>query len=726
MDDKNESFFVVVYNDLNQPVVATFTRGGSGVTGVSNETLLGSKEGRNWVATKERGTIMVSHVFENPRLTRYARDCRFSFASPSPGVRVERGHRAWTENPLIVSMNKVAPHAPWQIFKDSKTAFQPRIDNMPDESRSPYVKKLSGKKWSFHFASSPEDAPPVRVKKGQVDLHDGALEPVMESSKNMGFEINKKTWTSIEVPLSWEMDQGNDGKPIYTNLKYPFECEPPLIRARAGPKQDHERRTLFNVGSYQTSFKVPKDWKDRRVIIHFGGIDSCAFVFLNGMFVGYTQGSRLPSEFDITDKINSNTKNNILSVRVHRFCDGSYLEDQDHWWLSGIHRDVFLLSKPMASCIFDYVITPEKSIDDSSWNLHVDTRVDVGYLDKDEDIAPDVSLRATMRGPFLVQDVENARFEPKNPREFSLGKKKKLISCEWEDEDGVVNEYAEGPTHFSTHLGRCDTKFTSLKKIKEWTPETPYLYTVVLELLDTKSKQVLDVESCRVGFRQVVLSKQGQLLLNGVPAMIRGVNRHDHDDTRGKAVTRESMLQDVKLMKQLNFNALRTCHYPNSPYLLDLCDVLGLWVVDEANIETHGLDFGMMTNALTNSVCWQHAYMERFRRMLIRDRNHASIVIWSLGNESGYGHNHDVMYVCNIIFSRFWRTRRSRFFSLSLSHSRLFIYPLTHLSHLPTHLQPLIHYQVRLGKKNRPNQSCAVRIVRWRPRHRYHMSNVLG
>ena len=278
--NQTKDYFVVVYNDLDQPVVTTFTRGGSGLTGggSENETLLGVKErafffqpgdsrdltwitkdGRNWIATKERGTILVSKALENPCYTRYARDCRFSFANPSSSIRVERNHRAFTENPLMVSMNKVAPHAPWQIFDKAKDALEPRIDNMPDESRSSYVRKLSGKEWSFHFAASPEDAPPVRVvDTEQTELYDGALEPIMKStsSAKVGFEIKKKTWTSIEVPMSWEMDDRNEGLPIYTNLKYPFECEPPLIRARSGPKQDHETRTLFNVGSYQTSFSV--------------------------------------------------------------------------------------------------------------------------------------------------------------------------------------------------------------------------------------------------------------------------------------------------------------------------------------------------------------------------------------------------------------------------------------------------------------------------------------
>lgn len=401
-----------------------------------------------------------------------------------------------------------------------------------------------------------------------------------------GFDASQ--WNDIKVPSCWEM-QGY-GYPIYTNVPYPFPFTPPFI-SRNNP-----------VGSYVRTFSVPSGWKDGRVILHFGGVYSGHQVWVNGVEVGYSEDSCLPSEFDITDFLKDG--DNVLSVRVFKWTDGSYLEDADHWRMAGIHRDVMLKWRP----------------DISICDFGVRTKLDAEYKDADLLVRPsvDVYAGADYEGWQVVANL----YDPSGavvggPMDITV---REIVKEGYPQRDnvffGLLEQHIENPA--------------------KWTAETPVLYTLVLSLLD-KDSNLVEARSCKVGFRDVRVVGS-QFLVNGVPVKLNGVNRHDHSEFGGKTVTREEMELDVRLMKQFNFNSVRTSHYPNDPYFLDLCDRYGLYVMGETNLETHAVG-----GRLSNDYTWITPFLERVTRMVQRDRNHPSIVIWSLGNESGCGPNHAAM-----------------------------------------------------------------------------------
>ena len=420
--------------------------------------------------------------------------------------------------------------------------------------------------WKFHFAEDVTSAP--------------------DNFQAPGYDVSK--WADIEVPSCWEM-QGF-GYPIYTNTVYPFKFEPPFI-TRDNP-----------VGSYVRTFTVPEGWDAGHVILHFGGVYSGHQVWVNGIEVGYSEDSCLPSEFDITSCLKKGE--NTLAVKVWKWTDGSYLEDADHWRMAGIHREVMLLYRPSVS------------IDDFA----VRTVFKNGYEDAELWVRPSVSVD-----------------KGSNIRDW-------VISAKLYDADGaqvgepmavnadvvVTDKYPQRDNVFWPFMVQ---KF---ENVSTWTAETPYLYTLVLTLSDAEGRCV-EARSCKVGFRDVRLDGQ-KLLVNGVPVKLYGVNRHDHSEFGGKCVTREEIEADVRMMKQFNFNSVRTSHYPNDPYFLDLCDEYGLYVIDESNLETHGEG-----GKLSNDPTWSNAFLERAVRMVMRDRNHPSIIFWSLGNESGMGPNHAAM-----------------------------------------------------------------------------------
>ena len=423
--------------------------------------------------------------------------------------------------------------------------------------------------WDFHFAVKPGDAP--------MDFYKSKV----------------KGWDSIEVPSNWEM-KGYD-IPIYKSAVYPFRpVNPPNVP-----------RDYNAVGSYQRTFTIPDEWKGMNISLHFGGVSSAYKVWLNGMFLGYAEDSFLPSEFNITPYLTSGE--NILSVQVIRWSDGSYLEDQDHWRMSGIQREVLLLAEPKLR-IADF---------------HYQVKLDKDYRDAILSIRP---------------RVENLTGEEV---------KTYTISAQLFSDDGtpVLRDRLERPVSelLNEIYPRLDNvKFGFLEAMvanpRKWSDEDPYLYTLVLSLEDSLGN-ILEAKSCKVGFRSVEFSeKDSKLLINGKVTYLYGVNRHDHHPTRGKALTREDILEDVKTIRQFNFNCIRTSHYPNDPYFYDLCDEYGIYVIDEANLETHGLG-----GKLSNDPLWTHAHMERAVRMVERDKNHPSVIIWSLGNEAGRGPSHAAM-----------------------------------------------------------------------------------
>jgi beta-galactosidase/beta-glucuronidase len=457
------------------------------------------------------------------------------------------------ENPQVVGRHKEPAHVPLVPYPVAEAALA------GDRNRSPYFRLLNGD-WEFHWSPNPASAPADFYREGFADA-----------------------WDMIAVPGNWQL-QGY-GVPMYTNVQYPF----PIDDLPRVPHDDNP------VGSYRRHFTIPDSWDGRQIFLLFDGVDSAFYLWVNGEMVGYSQGSRLPAEFNVTPY--ARVGDNTLAVQVYRWSDGSYLEDQDHWRLSGIYRDVYLVSVPPVH-VRDVWVRTELDGDyrDAVLKLSVQVR---NYRDQDA-------------GDYVVEvELIDTRAN------LQICKSAREIFVRAGDEVTLELEQAVADP-------------------EKWSAEHPYLYTLLITLRDPGG-DVLEVQSCRVGFRQVEL-KDGQMLVNGVPILINGVNRHEHDPDWGKAVTVDSMVADIRLMKHFNVNAVRTSHYPNDPRWYDLCDEYGLYVFDEANIESHGV-----WDRLTKDPEWKTAFMERMVRMVERDKDHPSIIVWSLGNESGYGPNHEAI-----------------------------------------------------------------------------------
>ncbi|MFQ3175052.1 MAG: beta-galactosidase [Psychromonas sp.] len=461
--------------------------------------------------------------------------------------------RDW-ENHEVTHQHVVQAHAPLHAFHSKQAALE--------HQDSEFQQLLNGQ-WRFQLFAKPEAVPNHCI---EIDFDDSA-------------------WSDITVPGNWQL-QGYD-KPIYTNVKYPFADNPPFVPA------DNP------TGVYRLNFTLPTAWEERKNTVIFDGVNSAFHLWCNGIWVGYSQDSRLPAEFDLSGHLQ--TGENQLTVMVLRWSDGSYLEDQDMWWLSGIFRDVSLLSKPLIS-IRDITVSTDLDACFNNGSLNV-----VTYLSEQcREYTAQIQLFDAQCQP--VTELVSAPFG------------ERII-----DEKGAANDRAEHKI--------------ALQSPHKWSAESPYLYRVVISLLNNEG-EVVDSEAYQVGFRVVEISN-GQLKLNGEALLIRGVNRHEHHPEKGHALSYDDMLIDIKLLKQNNFNAVRTAHYPNHPLWYELCDQYGLYVVDEANLETHG-QFPM--SRLSNDLSWLNAYMRRMTRMVERDKNHPSIIIWSLGNESGLGHHHHAMY----------------------------------------------------------------------------------
>ena len=418
-------------------------------------------------------------------------------------------------------------------------------------------------------------------------------------------DFNDKDWVGFPVPANWEVN--GYGTPIYVSAGYPFKIDPPRVMGE--PKVDYTTYKERNpVGQYRRSFQLPAGWEARgQTLLRFEGVMSAFYVWINGERVGYSQGSMEPSEFNITNYLHAGE--NQIALEVYRYSDGSYLEDQDFWRFGGIHRSIHLLHTPDIR-IRDYAVrTLPVSTDYQDFILQIDTQFSVyrGMTGKGttlQGVLKDASGReiATLKG-----DVEDI--------------------LDLEHKAGRMNEWY--PQRGPRKLGRMSA---TIKSPKRWTAETPYLYKLHLTLLTAEGEVIEQVEQS-VGFRSVEI-RNGQLLVNGAPVRFRGVNRHEHDPRTARVMSEERMLQDILLMKQANINAVRTSHYPNVSRWYELCDSLGLYVMDEADIEEHGL-----RGTLASTPDWHAAFLDRAVRMAERDKNHPSIVMWSMGNESGYGPN---------------------------------------------------------------------------------------
>ncbi len=463
---------------------------------------------------------------------------------------------AW-ENPELTSLNKLPPRATFTHFATVKQALT------RDPNKSPRVLPLNGQ-WQFRCEATPEDA--LRFTEG------AAFTAAAE-------------WGVIQVPGNLQT-QGY-GKPHYANVQMPWPHEPPHVPA-ANP-----------TGVYRRTFTVPSTWSDQRVIIHFGGATSVLAVYVNGIAVGLSKDSCLPAEFDITAAVRLGEENELVAL-VIQWSDASFIEDQDQWWLSGLHREVFLYTTPK-TFIADVHARPALAADLRSATL-------------------DVSLHIGITGAGPIPQGVTAEAQLLDPKGRPVFKKALT---------GALNVPAKRHCNQHDRL-RIDLR-ADITRPQLWSHETPALYTLVVTL---KTPDGTSHTSTRIGFRRIEI-RDRDLLINGKRVLIKGVNRHDHHPDFAKAVPYETLVQDVTLMKQFNFNAVRTSHYPNDPRWLDLCDEHGLYVIDEANIESH--DFH---NSLCKDPRFATAWLDRAMRMVVRDKNHPSIIFWSLGNESGYGPNH--------------------------------------------------------------------------------------
>lgn len=483
----------------------------------------------------------------------------------------EKEPRDW-ENPGVFQINRVDQHATMISFNDEAGALDGQ------KSGSPNYLSLDGK-WKFNFVNTPGERP-YWFFKDDYDIRD---------------------WKEIDVPSNWQME-GYD-VPVYTNIPFPFVMYRQIygIREKKFDQQASGRSEKIvppfvthdwnPVGSYKRYFKIPSDWKDKEVFLHFGAVSSAFYVWVNEQLVGYNEDSKTPAEFNITEFVKKG--NNSLAVEVYRWCDGSYLEDQDFWRLSGIQRSVFLHARPR-TYINDFFANGD---------------LEQNYIDGKLDL--NVSLKAPAD--------EDRRFV------ISTSLYDDSLIVMTENKDVVFNG------------GEAEVSFIQkYPAIKRWSAEKPDLYTLVISLLD-ENKNIIESVSSKVGFRKVEI-RNSQLLINGVAVYLKGTNMHEHHDVEGHVVDEATILKDIRLMKSNNINAVRTSHYPQQELWYEMCDKYGLYLVDEANIESHGTGYNKDVT-LADKPEWAASHLDRMKSMVERDKNHPSVIIWSLGNEAGDGHN---------------------------------------------------------------------------------------
>jgi len=466
------------------------------------------------------------------------------------------------ENQSIVAINKLAPHASFFGFESETKAMEGKMYN------SDFCQLLNGN-WKFNWAKNPAERPVDFYKKNYDDLN----------------------WKTIPVPANWQLH--GYGYPIYVNTRYPF-ADPrfPFTDMGKDPNPPQVPKDYNPVGSYKTTFQIPEEWDGRRTILHFGAVSSAMYIWVNGKKVGYSQGSKTPAEFDITNYIKPG--NNSLDVEVYQWSDGSYLECQDFWRISGITRDVYVYS------------TPKTRIQDLWIKAGLVNNYTHGDFSLDIELRADQSIKTTVEVALL-------------DRNSTIYSEKKSIAI------------SEKTTAMFQKV---------FPEIKQWNAEIPNLYTLIIVLKDNQDK-VLQATSRKVGFRTSEV-KNGQFFVNGKPVYLKGVNLHEHHDKTGHVIDEKTMMKDIELMKQYNINAVRTSHYPQPERFYELCDKYGIYIIDEANIESHGM--GYDEKSLAKDPTWGSAHLERAQRMVERDKNHACVIIWSMGNEAGNGVNFQETY----------------------------------------------------------------------------------
>lgn len=459
--------------------------------------------------------------------------------------------KPWWLDPEVNEVNTMAPRAAFFAYETENLA------KADQKARSERYLSLEGK-WKFNFSKDHDKAP--------RDFY--------------SLKYDDSQWTDFPVPGILELNGYGDA--IYSNNGYPwrtqFRPEPPFV----------EERNNYT-GSYRKMVTVPADWKGERIYLHVGSATSNLMVWVNGKFVGYSEDSKVSAEFDLTKYLTPG-KENLIAMQVMRWCDGSYLEDQDFWRFTGIAREVYLYARPQAH-IADLFITPD-----------------------------------------LVNNYQDGTLEVKLN---AVGAKGETVMFSLKDKEG--KEVAAQTAKVGGN-GEVKVNF-NVKNPLKWTAETPNLYTLYTTLMD--GKQVAEVVPQRVGFRKVEI-KNAQVLVNGQPVLFKGANRHELDPVTGYVVSMDRMLEDIRVMKELNINAVRTCHYPNDPRWYELCDIYGIYMVAEANIESHGMGYGDKTFA--KEPTYEKAHLERNESNIKIYKNHPSIIFWSVGNEAGYGPNFEKAY----------------------------------------------------------------------------------
>jgi beta-galactosidase/beta-glucuronidase len=480
------------------------------------------------------------------------------------------------QNPQLIERSKARARASYIPYPDQESALTAN----PQDS-SLYL-SLNGD-WRFSLSKNPANTP----------------------DKFFDNNLDDTGWKLLPVPSNWQM-HGFD-KPIYTNVQYPFPLkEYPLV-----PEDDNP------TGLYRHQFNIPADWiEEKQIFIVFEGVDSAFHLWINGQEAGYSQDSRITAEFDITSLVSEGE--NRVALQVYRWSDGSLLEDQDFFRLSGVYRDVYLIARPQIY-IRDFFIKAEPS--ESSSDGIIEITADIH--NSTYEVADKIKLLADL-------------FDESGSPVFSDSIQLWTIASVTQD---FAGRRSQEPRSELSIDPRFEVKFRTEKTIddpKNWSAEEPNLYQLVLTLVDGENN-VLEVVTSKVGFRKVKI-ENGQFFVNGKPVIFKGVNRHEHHPVTGHAVSMESMVEDILIMKQHNINAVRTSHYPNDPVWYDLCDRYGLYVMDEANLESHGI-----WDIPSKDPIWTNAFLARAIGMVERDKNHPCVVTWSMGNEAGYGPNHAAM-----------------------------------------------------------------------------------
>jgi len=471
-------------------------------------------------------------------------------------------YKYYIENELMIGENKLAPHSSFTSFTSKKNVLN---------KQSKFYKSLDGK-WNFNWVKNPKERP--------------------INFMNPSFDVS--SWNQINVPSNWEIE--GYGVPIYANHQYEFADykamiaeDMELVEIRY-PKNPGDVPDDYNpVGSYRRNFIIDKSWSEKEVFLHIGAMKSGGFVWLNGKYIGYSQGSKLPAEFNISKALKKGK--NTIAIQIFRWTDGAYLECQDFWRISGIERSVYLYAQPKIR-IEDFEVKSvlDKTYKNGEFNLTIDLK-NHSLNNKNVSITYQVSDEKTI----LISETKNSSVKKSESINFNA----------------------------------------NIPNIKIWSAEHPNLYNLQIETKDANGN-TLEVSSTKIGFRSVEI-KNGLLLVNGQRITLKGVNTQENDPETGHVMSEELQLKDIQLWKENNINAVRLSHYPRGKRFYELCDKYGLYVVDEANIESHGMYYGKYS--LAKKPSWEKAHIDRMVRMVERDKNHPSVIIWSMGNEAGNGVN---------------------------------------------------------------------------------------